>query len=105
MRYLLFRSDRRAIFLGKWLGAYLIVAGAATLALLTLGVFIGAQIEDFHWARDSLYLLRIWGTVLLLAVPYVSFLGLLGAVVGRARRVPLVALGFWTVAGILAATE
>lgn len=100
-RYLLFRSDRDAIYLGKALGAYLMVAGAVTVATALLAAFILARSGTFAPVEDTLYMGRAWLTCLATAVPYVAFLGMLGAVVGKSRRVLSVAVFFWIVLGIV----
>ncbi|MGB1700171.1 MAG: ABC transporter permease subunit [Nannocystaceae bacterium] len=100
-RFLLFRSERDAIYLGKALGAYLMVAGALTIATALLAAFILARSATFAPVTDTLYVGRAWLTCLATAIPYVAFLGLVGAVVGKSRRVLSVAVFFWIGLGIV----
>jgi ABC-type transport system involved in multi-copper enzyme maturation permease subunit len=95
VRYLLFRSDRVSIYLGKALGAQLIVAIAIAIVLLVFGVFLGVRTDAIEGLKGVLYLGRIWVTAVLYAIPFVALLGLISALIGRARRSLTVSFFYW----------
>ena len=101
VRYLLFRSDRVSIYLGKALGAQLIVALAVGLALLVFGAFLGIRTNSLEGMKGVLYLGRIWVTAVLYALPFVALLGLVSALIGRARRSLTVTFLYWFAVSIL----
>lgn len=105
VRYLLFRSDRVSIYLGKALGAQMIVAIAIALVLLIFGVFLGIRTNSLEGMKGVMYLGRIWVTAVLYALPFVALLGLSSALLGRARRSLSVTFLYWftvvTLAGLL----
>lgn len=86
VRYLLFRSTREAIYLGKSLGALLFIGTALALVLLVFGVFLGVKAQALGGVAGIAYLGRIWLTCMVYALPFVGFLGLMSALVGRPRR-------------------
>ncbi len=95
IRYLLFRSDRVSIYVGKSLGAWMLVAGAIGLVLVLFGVFLGLRSNSLEGMRGVIYLVRIWLTAACYAVPLIVLLGLISALVGRARRSLSLTLLFW----------
>ncbi|KIG14600.1 hypothetical protein DB30_06655 [Enhygromyxa salina] len=105
VRYLLFRSDRISIFLGKALGAQLIISIAVALVVLIFGVFLAVRTDALEGMKGVAYLGRIWVTAVLYAVPFVALLGLSSALFGRARRSLTVAFLYWfgvaTLSGLL----
>lgn len=100
VRYLLFRCDRRAIFLGKALAAELMIVGAVGLALVIVAAFLGLRSNALGGVAGILYLLRMWLSAALLALPLVALLGLLSALVSRARQALGLALLLWVGIGI-----
>jgi ABC-type transport system involved in multi-copper enzyme maturation permease subunit len=102
VRYLLFRSDRVSIYLGKALGAQLIVAIAIAIVLLVFGVFLGMRTDAIEGFEGVVYLGRIWVTAVLYAIPFVALLGLISALIGRARRSLTVAFFYWFSVVVLA---
>lgn len=102
VRYLLFRCDRRAIFLGKALAAELMIVGAVGLALAIVAAFLGVRSNALGGAAGLVYLLRMWLSAALLALPFVTLLGLLSALVSRARQALGLALLLWVGIGIAA---
>ena len=73
----------------------------ASHATALLAAFILARSATFAPVTDTLYVGRAWLTCLATAIPYVAFLGLVGAVVGKSRRVLSVAVFFWIGLGIV----
>ena len=100
VRYLLFRSDRVSIYLGKSLGAWVFVAGAVGLVLAMFGVFLGLRSDALEGVRGIVYLGKIWVTATAYALPFIALLGLASALVGRARRSLSVTILFWIGVGI-----
>lgn len=105
VRYLLFRTDRMSIYLGKALGALTIIAAAVGLVLLVFGVFLGLRSNSLQGLAGVVYLARIWVTAVAYAIPFVALLGLMSALVGRPRRTLTFTLLYWfavgTAAGLL----
>lgn len=105
VRYLLFRSDRISLYLGKSLGAFILVAGSLALALSVLGIFLAIYSDALSEVSGVLYLLRIWVTAALFTIPFITVLGLFGALIGRARRTMSLTVMYWigvnALAGIL----
>jgi ABC-type transport system involved in multi-copper enzyme maturation permease subunit len=101
VRYLLFRSDRVSIYLGKALGAELVVAAAIGVVVLVFGVFLGARTSSLEGMTGLLYLGRIWVTAALYSVPLVALLGLVSALFGRARRSLTVTFLYWIAVGVV----
>lgn len=105
VRYLLFRSDRVSIYLGKSLGAWILVAAAVALVLALFGLFLGLRSSSLEGVRGVVYLVQIWVTAALYALPFIALLGLISALVGRARRSLSFTLLYWfavvTSAGLL----
>jgi ABC-type transport system involved in multi-copper enzyme maturation permease subunit len=99
VRYLLFRSDRLSIYLGKALGALGIIAGAVGLVLLVVGGFLGVRSNALEGLTGVVYLVRIWLTAVLYAVPFVALLGLMSALVGRPRRTLTFTFLYWFAVG------
>jgi ABC-type transport system involved in multi-copper enzyme maturation permease subunit len=95
VRYLLFRSDRASIYLGKSLGALLLVGGSLALALGVLGLFLALESNALDSASGLLYLFRIWLTAMLFTIPFIALLGAVGALVGRARRTVSATVMIW----------
>lgn len=106
VRYLLVRSDRASIYLGKTLGAWLLVMIAVSLGLIVVGGFLALRSSALEGFEGVVYLVRIGLTTGLLALPMVAVLGLISTLVGRARRALSVTLLVWVgvliAAGLLA---
>jgi len=96
-RYLAFRIDRVTLYLGKLLGAWAIVSLALSTAAISMAVYIWVRAGS---APEPLYLVRIIVTVSVCALPLLTFLGLLGTLRGRARRVALLAILSWLAVGL-----
>lgn len=109
VRYLLFRSDRVSIYLGKALGAELVVAAAIGVVVLVFGVFLGVRTSALEGMTGLIYLGRIWVTAVLYSIPFVALLGLMSALFGRARRSLTVTFLYWiavaVVSGLLSLAE
>jgi ABC-type transport system involved in multi-copper enzyme maturation permease subunit len=105
VRYLLFRTDRLSIYLGKSLGALGIVGAAIGAALLVVGTFLGLRSNSLEGMSGVVYLARIWLTAVAYSIPFVAFLGLMSALVGRPRRTLTFTVLYWfavsTAAGVL----
>lgn len=105
VRYLLFRTDRLSIYLGKSLGALGIIGAAIGVALLVVGTFLGLRSSSLEGISGVVYLARIWLTAVAYAVPFVALLGLFSALVGRPRRSLSFTVLYWfavsTAAGVL----
>jgi ABC-type transport system involved in multi-copper enzyme maturation permease subunit len=105
VRYLLFRTDRLSIYLGKALGALGIIAAAVALVLVVFGGVLGLRSNSLEGVAGVVYLLRIWLTAVAYAIPFVALLGLMSALVGRPRRSLSFTVLYWfavsTTAGAL----
>jgi len=105
VRFLLFRSDRVSIYLGKALGALALLSLAIGAVLVVVGVFLAVRSNALEGMTGVVYLGRIWLTATLYALPFVALLGLMSALVGRARRsfgfTLLYAFAVMTLAGLL----
>ncbi len=105
VRYLLFRTNRWSIYLGKALGALAIIAAAVGLVLAVFGVFLGLRSNSLQGLAGVVYLLRIWVTAVAYSVPFVALLALMSALVGRPRRTLVLTVLYWfaivTASGLL----
>ena len=105
VRYLLFRTDRMSIYLGKALGALAIIGAAVGLVLVVVGGFLAVRSDSLQGVQGVVYLTRIWVTAVGYAIPSVAMLALMSALVGRARRTLGFTVLFWfavkTAAGLL----
>ena len=79
VRYMLFRTDRDSLYLGKSLGALVLVAGSMALALGVLGTFLGLYSSALEGVEGIFYLIRIWATAVLYTLPFIALFGLMGA--------------------------
>lgn len=95
VRYLLFRCDRRALFLGKALAAELMIVGAVGVALAIVAAFLAVRSNALGGVAGLVYLLRMWLSAGLLALPFVALLGLISAMVSRARQALGIAMLLW----------
>jgi len=100
IRYLLFRSDRVSIYLGKSLGAWMLVTGCIGLVLLLFGVFLGIRSSALEGIGGVVYLVGIWLTAAFYALPLVALLGLTSSVAGRARRSLSLVILLWFGIGV-----
>lgn len=104
VRYLLFRTDRMSIYLGKALGALTIIAAAVGLVLLVVGTFLGLRSDSLGGIEGVAYLVRIWVTAVAYAIPFVALLALMSAGVGRARRTLTFTILYWFAVGTTSGT-
>jgi ABC-type transport system involved in multi-copper enzyme maturation permease subunit len=102
VRYLLFRSDRTSLYLGKAIGALLMISGAVALGLGVVATSLALRSDALEGIEGLLYLLRIWLTATFFALPMVALLGLFSALIGRARRALSVTFSYWIAVGIAA---
>jgi ABC-type transport system involved in multi-copper enzyme maturation permease subunit len=102
VRYLLFRTDRLSIYFGKALGALSIIAAAVAMILIVVGTVLAVRSSSLEGLAGVVYLVRIWLTAVLYAVPVVALLGLISALVGRARRSLTLAVLYWIAVGTAA---
>lgn len=93
IRYLLIRTDRTSLYVGKTLGAFLVL----TLANLLLGlVLFGLSLAGGAPLGAALFhSLRIAAMLSIFALPFVSLMGLANAMTGHNALSLLVALAYY----------
>jgi ABC-type transport system involved in multi-copper enzyme maturation permease subunit len=97
LRFLLLRTDRASIYVGKTLATYLFFGtamGVVTLVVIFVVLASGGS-PGFTTGDIVGYALRIYVTVMLYALPFVTFVGLCSAMVGHAMIAAVVAFGTW----------
>lgn len=72
LRYLLLRTERTNIFLGRFLGTYLMTAAAFIPVLLTITAYVVLKLEVYGWGESLSYAGRAFAAYALLALPYVA---------------------------------
>lgn len=104
-RFLAFRIDRITLYVGKLLGAWVMLSMIFAVAGVSMAGYIWVAGGAMPALADFVYLGRLVLTVSITALPLLTLLGLLGSLRGRARRVVLLAVLLWIgvsiVAGIL----
>lgn len=89
LRYVLLRTDRTSLYIGKTLGALSVFAALSLLAVMLVGVLLAMTDGGLGGAGGVVYLARIWASVVVFAVPFVALMGLTNALTGH----PYLALG------------
>lgn len=104
-RFLAFRIDRITLYVGKLLGAWVMLSMIFAVAGVSMAGYIWVAGGAMPTFADFVYLGRLVLTVSITALPLLTLLGLLGSLRGRARRVVLLAVLLWIgvsiVAGVL----
>ena len=95
VRYLAFRIDRTALYLGKLLGAWALISLTIAVAGISMAAYIKVRAGSIPSAADFVYVVRSIATVSLASLPLLALLGLLGTLRGRARGVALMAVLLW----------
>ncbi len=95
VRYLAFRIDRTTLYLGKLLGAWMLISLTIALAAVSMAGYIQVRAGTIPGGADFVYLGRCIITVCVAALPLLALLGLLGTLRGSARRVALLAVLLW----------
>ena len=95
-RFLAFRIDRVTLYMGKLLGAWLLVSMIVATAAVSMAGYIWVAGGALPELADFAYLARIVATVSIAALPLLTFLGLLGTLRGRSRRVVLFTVLCWS---------
>jgi len=105
-RYLLMRTDRSSLYVGKTLGVlagFAIYTGVGILLTSAVLYFVGGT-EGFSLMAVLGYGLRIWMATLLLALPFVAMMGLFGAMTSHQMLALLMGVGLglviWGVSAI-----
>jgi ABC-type transport system involved in multi-copper enzyme maturation permease subunit len=82
IRYLLLRTDRRSLYWGKVLGAFFYFSIGIGLLVGIVGAFgiFGGGMPG----SEALYLVRIWITLSLAAIPFIALNAFSGALAGNA---------------------
>lgn len=102
-RFLAFRIDRVTLYMGKLLGAWLLVSMIVATAAVSMAGYIWVAGGALPELADFAYLARIVATVSIAALPLLTFLGLLGTLRGRSRRVVLFTVLWWVAVSLAAA--
>jgi len=105
-RYLLMRTDRTSLYIGKTCGVYLgfgLYTGIGILLTASILYFVGGT-EGFSLLSVLGYGLRIWMATLLLAMPFITMMGLFGAMTSHQMLALLMGVGLglvvWGVSAI-----
>ena len=103
-RFLAFRIDRTSLYLGKLLGAWMLLSLTIAVATVSIAGYLWVSARALPSVGDLTYLARIVATVSVAALPMLTFFGLLGTLRGTARRLVLFAVLFWLAVTILGAS-
>ncbi len=96
-RYLLLRTDRTSLYVGKTIGTTVFLAGALALVTFLIGLmvlFIGGA-SGTSMASAFLYLIRIWLSLVFFSLPFIALLGVANALIGHAFLSLLAVLGLY----------
>ncbi|MEZ4265699.1 MAG: ABC transporter permease subunit [Myxococcota bacterium] len=102
LRFLLLRTDRLSLYLGRAVGT--LGAFAIAQALATAAVVLALSPSRVGGADGALYLLRGYANVLLLAVPCIALMAALSALTAHAARALMLAMAIWVVLAIAVAS-
>jgi len=72
LRYLLLRTERANIFLGRFLGTYLFTAAVLAVLSATVFLYMAFKIDVYPRGEVGLWILQGWVAMVLLALPYVA---------------------------------
>ncbi len=89
LRYVLLRTDRTSLYVGKSLAALAVFAALGGVAVLLVGGLLTMTDSGLGGAAGVAYLVRIWATMVVFATPFVALMGLTNAITGH----PYLALG------------
>lgn len=99
IRYLLLRTDRRSLYWGKVLGAtiyYAVGIGILVAIVGGFGIATGAMP-----ASELLYLVRMWITLSLAAVPFIALNAFSNALIGSAGGAFGITFGYYAVVWLI----
>ncbi|MGM0578815.1 MAG: hypothetical protein ACQEXJ_24040 [Myxococcota bacterium] len=82
-RYLLVRTDRVSLFVGKALAAWLLLAASMAAAVGIIGGVLMTTPMGLGGVGGVLYLVRVWASVVFFALPFVALMSFTGAWLGR----------------------
>jgi ABC-type transport system involved in multi-copper enzyme maturation permease subunit len=89
LRFLLTRTDRTTLYVGKVMGAWILMAVALALAIGLAGLLLATTPAGLGGVAGAAYLVRIWLSLTLFALPFVGLMAFTGALTGH----PYLALG------------
>src|SRR5205814_5118158 len=72
LRYLLLRTERPNIFLGRFVGTMGFLAASTALLMVILAVYIGAKFNIYSLGDMALWSLEGYAAVLFVCLPYVA---------------------------------
>jgi hypothetical protein len=72
LRYLLLRTERPNVFMGRFVGTVLFSAIASAVLLLLLLLYIGLKFRVYPWGDMILWTLQGYVAIFLLVLPYVA---------------------------------
>lgn len=101
IRFLLLRTNRTSLYWGKALGAVLYFGVATAILVGSIGVF--GILSGAMPGSDLLYLVRIWLTLTVAAVPFVALNACSGAMVGSAGGAFGITFGYYAIVWLLSA--
>jgi len=98
-RYLLLRTDRTSLYVGKSLGNAVFIAAAFAVATFGVGavVLLTGGPSGVSVASAFVYLARIWLSLVFLTLPFVALLGFANAAIGHGFLSLVSALGLYFV--------
>ncbi len=102
LRFLLLRTDRVSLYVGKTLAVWAFVAIFMTAMTLVIGATIIAAggAPGFTTGEIVIYLLRILATVVVYSLPFVTLAGFASASTGHPALAAVVVFGYWIVIAI-----
>ncbi len=95
LRYLLVRTDRRSLYLGKTLGVLLFYCACVTAACAMVAAAVATSEAGIGGTSGALYMVRIWLSLLLYAIPFVALMSLTSSMVKHPLLALVLGHGLW----------
>lgn len=100
LRYLLLRTERPNVFLGRLIGTYLFTVAVITVIIAVVGLYVMVKVKFYGAGDVALWLLRGWFAAAVFVMPWVAFCAWISAAIPIPFLSLLVAQGglaFWII--------
>jgi ABC-type transport system involved in multi-copper enzyme maturation permease subunit len=102
LRYLLLRTERANIYLGRMLGTYLFTLAVITVIVAVVGLYVIIKVKFYPTGDVVLWMLRGWFVAALYVMPWVALCAWISAAIPMPFLSLLVSAGglaFWVIIG------
>jgi len=100
LRYLLLRTERANIYLGRLIGTYLFTLAVITVIILVVGLYVIIKVKFYPAGDVVLWMLQGWFACALFALPWIALYAWISASIPMSFLSLLVAAGglvFWVI--------